>query len=119
MSHPLFGIHGAALQLQARRMEMISGNLANADTPGYRAQDLDFQSTLEAMASDRGKTARTTNAVEEARTIYRTVSPALDENTVDMAREQAAFADATLRYEAALRFVDGRISGLMTAIRGQ
>lgn len=119
MSHPIFGIHSTALQLQARRMEMISGNLANADTPGYQARDLDFQSTLEALASASDKGNRRADPVQEARTIYRTVSPALDENTVDMAREQAAFADASLRYEAALRFVDGRISGLMTAIRGQ
>lgn len=110
MSHPIFGIHASALTLQSQRLEMIAGNLANADTPGYRARDLDFKAALESAAAGDPRPAET---------VYRTPDASLDGNGVDASREQAAFADAALRYEAALRFVDGRASGLMTAITGQ
>lgn len=120
MSDSLFGIHGTALTLQSRRLEMIAGNLANADTPGYRARDLDFRTALEAAAAADKQPARgRVAATVEAPMLYRTVAPSLDGNGVDAATEQAAFADAALRYEAALRFIEGRASGLMTAITGQ
>lgn len=111
MSHPLFGIHDTALQLQARRLELIAGNLANADTAGYRARDLDFRQALEAAAAG--------TSGSDAKTVYRTTDAALDGSGVDAAAEQAAFADAALRYEAALRFIEGRASSMMTAITGQ
>ncbi|WP_043765670.1 flagellar basal body rod protein FlgB [Algiphilus aromaticivorans] len=110
MAHPLFGIHANALSLQSQRLEMIAGNLANADTPGYRARDIDFKAALEAAAAGQQRPAET---------VYRTVDAALDGNSVDASKEQAAFADAALRYEAALRFIDGRASSMMTAITGQ
>jgi flagellar basal-body rod protein FlgB len=119
MSDSIFGIHGAALSLHARRLEMISGNLANADTPGYRARDLDFQSTLQLMVENAGSKSGNKVNVADAPTFYRTAPASLDGNGVDASREQAAFADAALRYEAALRFVDGRTKSLMTAITGQ
>lgn len=121
MSDPLFGLHATALQLHSRRMELISSNLANADTPGFRARDIDFKTALAAAAEagpKQGQAAATT-AVQELPLQYRAAAPSLDGNGVDMAREQAAFADAALRYEASLRFIEGRLGSLMTAITGQ
>ena len=59
MAHPLFGIHANALSLQSQRLEMIAGNLANADTPGYRARDIDFKAALEAAAAGQQRPAET------------------------------------------------------------
>ena len=97
------GVHADALKLQSKRMEVIADNLANSDTPGYKARDIDFRA---AMANADLK--------------YRVpLAPALDGNTVDAQQEQAAFADNTVRYQATLTFLSSRFRGLMTAITGQ
>lgn len=120
---PLFGIHPAAMQLQRRRMELIADNIANADTPGFKARDLDFRQVLAATQAAAGALA-TTPAVhlstDPAATLYRVpVQPAADGNTVDVQIEQAQFADAALRYQASLNFLDGRIKSLLSALTGQ
>jgi flagellar basal-body rod protein FlgB len=107
---PVFGVHPAAMQLQRRRMELIAANIANADTPGFQARDLDFRQVL----------ASTQTGVSAADPAYRVaVQPAADGNTVDVQIEQAQFADAALRYQASLNFMDARIKGLLTAFTGQ
>lgn len=118
---PLFGIHAQALQLQRRRMEVLAGNLANADTPGFQARDLDFRAALEqALQGDAAPAAQTPPGAPDPMLKFRLgLQPAVDGNTVDVQTEQAAFMDASLRYQAALGFVDGRIKGLMTAITGE
>ncbi|MES0874120.1 flagellar basal body rod protein FlgB [Sinimarinibacterium thermocellulolyticum] len=109
---PVFGIHPAALQLQRRRLELIAANIANADTPGFKARDLDFR---EVLAS-----AQTVGRVSTGEPGYRlAVQPSADGNTVDVQIEQAQFADAALRYQASLQFLDARIKGLLTALTGQ
>ena len=111
INDPVFGVHPAAMQLQRRRMELIAANIANADTPGFQARALDFRQVL---ASTQ---AAGTAAVDPA---YRVaVQPAADGNTVDVQIEQAQFADAALRYQASLQFLDARIKGLLTAFTGQ
>jgi flagellar basal-body rod protein FlgB len=108
----IFGIHEPALALQARRLELITANLANADTPGYVPQDLDFSLALQ-QAGDAG-------AMSEVAPVSRFASqPSVDGNQVDLPREQAAFADAALRYQASLNFLESRVRGLLTAISGQ
>ena len=108
---PVFGIHPAALQLQRQRMELIASNIANADTPGFQARDLDFRALLASTQQ------AATSAAEPS---YRVaLQPAADGNTVDVQIEQAQFADATLRYQASLGFLDARIKGLLTAFTGQ
>jgi flagellar basal-body rod protein FlgB len=124
------GVHADALKLQSRRMEVIADNLANSDTPGYKARDIDFRA---AMASAGGADApvklATTNpghlgtdptTEANASLKYRVpLAPALDGNTVDAQQEQAAFADNTVRYQATLTFLSSRFRSLMTAITGQ
>lgn len=126
----LFGIHATALQFQSRRMELIASNIANADTPQYKARDLDFKQVLAATTgqtaapgvtnSQHIPVALSTALGTGAGTVYRTPNqPSADGNTVDLQTEQAAFADAALHYQASMSFVDGRLRSLMTALTGQ
>ena len=124
------GIHTQALKLQSQRTEVLAQNLANADTPNFKARDIDFQTAL-AQAGSPGKeltltttaanhlgTASASGAAAELK--YRIpLAPSLDGNTVDTQLEQAAFADNTVRYQATLTFLSARLRDLMTAITGQ
>jgi flagellar basal-body rod protein FlgB len=105
------GVHATALKVGGQRMELLAKNLANADTPGYKAQDIDFKAAL----------ARSGKAAEmPAQLKYRVpLAPALDGNTVDTQLEQAAFAENAVRFQATLSFLSARFRGLMTAITGQ
>jgi flagellar basal-body rod protein FlgB len=133
-----------ALLLRAERTRVLASNIANADTPNYKARDFDFRAALSqatgvqmsAGGSAGGATAAAAT-LAPARTaaghqaaaggvagapalLYRApLQTALDANTVDMDMERAAFADNTVRYEAGLRFINGQIRTLMTAINGQ
>jgi flagellar basal-body rod protein FlgB len=124
------GVHQDALKLQSKRLEVIADNLANSDTPGYKARDIDFRAALASAGStDTTVKLATTNAGHlsidpnteaSANLKYRTpLAPSLDGNTVDAQQEQAAFADNTVRYQATLTFLSARFKGLMTAITGQ
>ena len=123
-----FGIHEQAMKLRARRAEVLAGNIANVDTPGYKARDFDFQSMLQQEVDGAQRLATTnpghiqvdTGIVPSSQMGYRIPSqPSLDGNTVDSQLEHAAFASNALEYQASLRFVSGQIKTLMTAIRGQ
>lgn len=115
MAEGLFGIHGAALELRSQRMGILSGNIANAATPGYKARDIDFASALEARLNG----ADEDRAIGGA-TLYRVpVMPSLDGNTVEMATEQAAFAENAVAYSATLGFLRGRIDTITRAIKGE
>jgi flagellar basal-body rod protein FlgB len=110
-SDGIFGIHATALGVRAQRMTIIASNIANAATPGYKARDLDFRSALN-LASD--------GASSEAAMLYRVpIQPSLDGNTVELATEQTAFAENALAYRSSLGFLQGRISTLSRAIKGE
>ena len=124
------GVHPDALKLQSKRTEVIADNLANSDTPGYKARDIDFRAAMATAGSaDATVKLATTNAGHlsidpttdaGASLKYRTpLAPSLDGNTVDAQQEQAAFADNTVRYQATLTFLSARFKSLMTAITGQ
>jgi flagellar basal-body rod protein FlgB len=124
------GVHPDALKLQSKRTEVIANNLANSDTPGYKARDIDFRAAMATAGSaDATVKLATTNAGHlsidpttdsGANLKYRTpLAPSLDGNTVDAQQEQAAFADNTVRYQATLTFLSARFKSLMTAITGQ
>lgn len=128
---PLFGIHTQALSLWQRRAEVLASNLANADTPGYRARDIDFRSALAAQSGEAGgglALAATEaghlaspggEAVGGAALKYRVpLQPSLDGNTVDAQVEQAAYAENSVRYQASLTFITAQIRMLRTAITG-
>ncbi|MGH8241540.1 MAG: flagellar basal body rod protein FlgB [Steroidobacteraceae bacterium] len=128
------GVHADALKVRGQRTEMLARNLANADTPGYQARDIDFRAALAAagangadqtvaMHATNGRhlsTAETSDAGASANLKYRVpLAPALDGNTVDVQMEQAAFAENAVRFQATLSFLQARFRGLMTAITGQ
>jgi flagellar basal-body rod protein FlgB len=127
------GIHAEALRLRALRGELLANNLANADTPGYKARDIDFRTALAAAAPGGGNLPLSTTrsghiaagpnaATAGAQGViqYRVpMAPALDGNTVDAQVEQASFAENAVRYQATLSFLNARFRSLMTAITGQ
>jgi flagellar basal-body rod protein FlgB len=120
-----------ALNLRAARQELLASNIANADTPNYKARDIDFASALQgALSGNTAKLPLTTTApnhsggatgtaVMGAPVMYRNVlQPSADGNTVDMDVERAQFADNALRYEASTNFVSGQIKDVLTALQG-
>lgn len=124
------GIHPDALNLRARRTELLANNMANADTPNFKARDIDFKAVLaaqgeamepgERLRTTHGRHLQTTRSPASADLMYRTPTlPSLDGNTVDGHVEQAEFADNTVHFLASLRFVDAKFKGLMTAIKGE
>ncbi len=122
------GSHVQALRIQERRTALLAANLANADTPGYKARDIDFRAAL-AGASEgplpllrtaRGHVDAPGEGLAGGPALYRIPQQAsLDGNTVEVATEQAAFAENAVRYQATLRFLGGRFQGLMNALRGE
>ncbi len=123
------GIHPESLSLHARRAEVLAANMANADTPNYKARDIDFKALLAGAQNDDPQLAmRRTASLHIAGTIidpppglkYRIPSqPSVDGNTVDADRERTEFASNALGYEASLTFLSGRFSSLLTAIKGE
>ena len=123
---------GQALGLRSQRQRLIASNIANADTPGYVARDIDFQQALReatGSAASRATTLAATRAGHlggqgaaggEPGLVYATASQTnLDRNTVDMDRERASFADNSVKYEATLRFINGNVRTVLSAITGQ
>lgn len=131
-----------ALVLRAERQRVIASNIANADTPGYVARDLNFK---EAMASALGTgtplTSSSSTTAPEGTTHARHIplsagsgalgsgasglaytvqtQPSADSNSVDLDRERANFVDNSVRYEATLRFINGHSKTILSAIQGQ
>jgi flagellar basal-body rod protein FlgB len=115
------GIHGTALALREQRLQLLSANIANADTPGYKALDLDFNRALASAlhpATAAGGDAIGA-AADAARYARASSQPSLDGNTVDGDRENAVFAQATLEYRASMSFVESKVRSMLTAITGQ
>ena len=121
-------LHENALMFRAQRNQVLAANIANTDTPNYKARDLDFNAALQQAQGGRLRlsgthelhlgTARTVNN-DSANVKYRIpVQPSLDGNTVETDVEQAAFAENALLYRVSLAFLDGQIRTLKFAIRG-
>ncbi len=123
-----------ALNLRAQRQEILASNIANADTPGYQARDIDFASELNrALEKGRAQGSGLSLAVTSARHIpaqtaklpsmdllYRIPDqPSMDGNTVDMDRERTQFADNSLKYQTDLTLIGSQIKGMMTVLQGQ
>lgn len=121
----VFGLSPAALSIRSQRFELITGNLANADTPGYKAVDIDFAKAL-ANAQEESLSSATPDrrhlelGDSGSQPLYRMPSqPSLDGNTVETEQEHAAFMDNAIRYQASLNFLNGRIQSMMLALRGE
>jgi flagellar basal-body rod protein FlgB len=128
------GVHADALKIRGQRTEVLARNLANADTPGYQARDVDFRTALAKAGGAAGVDAPIALAATNVNHLgtsdasgatpgnlkYRVpLAPALDGNSVDVQMEQAAFAENSVRFQATLTFLSARFRGLMTAITGQ
>jgi flagellar basal-body rod protein FlgB len=128
------GVHAEALKIRGQRTEVLARNLANADTPGYQARDIDFRAALSAASGVSGAQAPVAMHATNARHLSTTetsdasttdlkyrvpLAPSLDGNTVDVQMEQAAFAENAVRFQATLSFLQARFRGLLTAITGQ
>ena len=122
----ILGVHEAALLYRARRMEVLAANLANADTPSFKARDLDFAAVLDDRLAAAG-TLTATNArhlravtpATHAELKYRIPhQPSLDGNTVEADLELARYAENAVSYQASLLFASGRIATLRTALTG-
>ena len=142
-----FDVHSAALELRAERQKILASNIANADTPNFKARDFDFASAMAAATGKAGKASNTSSSqaigmqataaghmvgfgqgtLSGGITTNSNASPAfrvadqasMDSNTVDMDRERANFLDNSLRYETTLRFMNSSIRQMLTAIKGE
>lgn len=123
------GVHEQALYTRARRAEVLGSNIANVDTPGYKARDIDFkealgnarQSQSVGLAATQPGHISTSSAQREvaADIKYRNpYQPSQDGNTVELHIEQAQFADNAIRYQSTLTFLGSKFSGLKNAITG-
>jgi flagellar basal-body rod protein FlgB len=122
------GVSPQVLALRAKRVELLSANIANADTPGYKARDIDFAAAMREASGQQGAMLRTHEqhlggsgaGAATGDVMYRIPSqPSLDGNTVETQVEHAEFMDNAVRYQASINFMDGRIAALRLAIRGQ
>jgi len=108
-----------ALRLRSTRQQLLASNVVNAETPGYQARDFDFARALrEATAQPAAPTQGGARAGAPALYERGTHQPSLDGNTVDMDTERAHFADNALRYEVALRALNGQLKTMLSAIQG-
>ena len=116
--------HGQALLLRAERQRLIAGNIANADTPGFKARDFDFASALRAAGgtaeAGEGIASGVMQAAGRTAPVLRYAMPSqtnLDSNSVDMDRERAAFAHNATQYEATLRFINAHVRMTLDAMK--
>jgi flagellar basal-body rod protein FlgB len=124
-----FDFQAQALVLRAERQRLIASNIANADTPGYQARDMDFAKALReatgampiagAMATtSAGHMAPTAGARDEAELLYASHSQdSVDRNTVDLERERHSAADNAVKYEATLRFINSSVRNMLDAMK--
>ena len=128
MFENIFGIHEQALLLHGQRLSVLAANIANGDTPNYKARDIDFaevlgnsgEAPLPVTVTDSAHLSLTGGALPAGQLKYRNPYQAsLDGNTVEMPVEQAAFSENNVRYQASLTFINTQISLLQFAIAGQ
>jgi flagellar basal-body rod protein FlgB len=121
--------HETALGLREQRQQLLASNIANADTPNFKARDIDFSKALEGALTRAGQAtdlAKTSSAhlsakgyIGSAPLLYRTEQQGnIDGNTVDMDIERNQFTDNALRYEAGLTLISAQIKGLLSAVQG-
>ncbi len=121
------GIHGQALAVRSKRLELIAQNIANADTPNFKARDIDFRAVLAesgsqpvAMTATRSAHYQLGETANPDGTLYRVpFNTAVDGNTVETAVEQAQYGKAAAQYQTTLSFLESRISGMRKALRGE
>jgi flagellar basal-body rod protein FlgB len=123
------GIHQPALEARIKRAEVLANNLANADTPGYKARDIDFAAMMQQAQQDLGglgmekthdRHMDTGSMAPDSELLYRVPhQPSVDGNTVDAQQEQSRFMRNAMEYQASFQFLNGKVTGLKKAISGQ
>ena len=126
---PILGMHARAMQVRAKRQEVLASNLVNADTPGYKAKDLNFNQVLKgtmhlqqslSMSQTSGHHIREVRPMIDVNLIEREgLQASKDGNTVDAELEKVMFSKNTLDYQYELNKVDGRVKSLRMAIKGE
>ena len=117
--------HADTLALRSRRGSVLATNIANAATPHFKARDVNFAAEMQRIAKISVMTTTHDKHIpiagaREGELAYRqSVNPSLDGNTVEMVVEQTEFSENAVRYQSSLAFINGRIAGLMSAIRGE
>ncbi len=123
----LLGIHAEALKFRANRSAVLANNLANADTPGFKARDISFadqlsKSAAASVARTHGEhmTHRQSGQWSEDQLGFRVpTQPAVDGNTVETDVEQAQFAENVVQYRASLMFINGKLTTMRHALTGE
>jgi len=126
------GIHEKALGFRAQRAEVLANNIANADTPHYKARDLDFaavlaeqnakaqRGTMQLSRTDGQHIAAEGLSIADAGLRFRTPhQPSIDQNTVDLQLEQASYAENAVQFQASFTFLNSKFKGLIGALRGE
>jgi len=125
-----FSIYDDAMVMRGRRASILASNIANADTPNYKARDVDFQALLRGIERRQGANLtltgtnakhirQTGNPIEPALKYRNPMQASLDGNTVDSQVEQAKFAENALQEQVSFTLLNGRIQGLMNALKGE
>ena len=118
--------HAQARELRSRRNEILASNIANAATPNFKARDLDFDSEIKRhvgigpLQTTNQQHFPTMVVATDNKMLFREpINPSLDGNTVELSVEQMEFSENVTRYQTTLTFLNNRITGLMSAIRGE
>lgn len=123
----LMGFHHKAMQVRTDKMEVISGNLANANTPGYKARDIDFQKAMATAQSQREHSLQRTHEKHFAGRMQTQGEIEFripnqpdtgDGNTVEVQTERNQFLENGMRYQAGIQFLNGKIKGMKKALAG-
>ena len=119
-------LHSEALALRSKRNEILASNIANAATPNFKAKDLDFSSRLNAkmgigdlMTNDVRHLNSVSTSINDGVGFRQNITPSMDGNTVELHVEQMQFSENVVRYQASLEFLNRKLTGLKSAIKGE
>ena len=119
-------VHSSALQLRGKRNKILASNIANAATPHFKARDINFDAEMkkkekigDILVNHDKHFALLSNVRPNDVMFRQPLNPSLDGNTVEMAVEQMEFSENVVRYQTTLQFLTSKISGLMSAIKGE
>jgi|TARA_B100000963_G_scaffold255247_1_gene223859 flagellar basal-body rod protein FlgB len=119
-------VHAEALALRSQRNEILASNIANAATPNFKAKDLDFEQMLNSKMgfgkvniSNKRHFEMSIGPNEQGVKFRQNITPSMDGNTVELHVEQMQFSENVMKYQTSLEFLNRKISGLMSAIKGE
>ena len=121
-----FEVYSNALRIRNNKNEILASNIANAATPNYKARDVDFEVELARVlsvgplkTSNKGHISLASKNLPGKVQYRDPLTPSMDGNTVELSVEQMEFAENSVRYQTTLNFINSKLTGLMSAIRGE